>query len=82
MIEPFMSKALPIAVAVVLGGLYLYIMQLNIRPQKLDVKKCFSNSKNQLCAWVWSCTPPELDTKAFVQGIHDARSQVLILKKI
>jgi len=86
-----MSKALPIAVAVVLGGAALVPVYYATQHPTTEVgRKADKNaSPIQKISYVLGYevaqqTPPELDTKAFVQGIHDARrnSQVLILKKI
>ncbi len=77
-----MSKALPIAVAVVLGGAALVPVYYATQHPTTEVgRKADKNaSPIQKISYVLGYevaqqTPPELDTKAFVQGIHDARSK-------
>ena len=59
-LEPFMSKALPIAVAVVLGGAALvpvyYASQHPTTEVGSKANKNASQLKNQLCSWVRSCS--------------------------
>lgn len=77
-----MSKALPIAVAVVLGGAALVPVYYATQHPTTEVgRKADKNaSPIQKISYVLGYevaqqTPPELDTKAFVQGIHDARNK-------
>ena len=55
-LEPFMSKALPIAVAVVLGGAALvpvyYATQHPTTEVGRKADKMLLQFKNQLCSWV------------------------------
>ena len=77
-----MSKALPIAVAVVLGGAALVPVYYASQHPTTEVgSKANKNaSPIEKISYVLGYevaqqTPPELDTKSFVKGIHDARNK-------
>lgn len=77
-----MSKALPIAVAVVLGGAALVPVYYASQHPTTEVgSKANKNaSPIEKISYVLGYevaqqTPPELDTKSFVEGIHDARNK-------